>query len=91
MPPSLTPTFRSQPGNLIRFRQEAQRVWEEQEAQWEKEREARERLMREVDRFELPVKRSVSSEEFNSSSLFLLWKGACGKTAAAGHEDREEP
>lgn len=30
------------------FREEAQRVWEKREAQWEKERKARERLMQEV-------------------------------------------
>ncbi|KAM4576031.1 trichoplein keratin filament-binding protein isoform 1-T2 [Odontesthes bonariensis] len=32
----------------ILHREEAQRVWEKREAQWEKERKARERLMREV-------------------------------------------
>jgi len=31
-------------------REEAQRVWEKREAEWEKERRARERLMREVRR-----------------------------------------
>lgn len=30
-------------------------MWEEREAQWEKERKARERLMQEVDRAEIPV------------------------------------
>ncbi|XP_043096841.1 trichoplein keratin filament-binding protein, partial [Puntigrus tetrazona] len=32
----------------ILYREEAQRVWEKREAEWEKERRARERLMREV-------------------------------------------
>lgn len=36
---------------LIHFREEAQHVWEKREAQWEKERKARERLMQEVDWF----------------------------------------
>ena len=31
------------------FREEAQNVWEKREAEWEKERRARERLMREVN------------------------------------------
>lgn len=31
------------------FREEAQRVWEKREAEWEKERKARERLMHEVN------------------------------------------
>lgn len=30
------------------IREEAQRVWEKREAEWEKEKRARERLMREV-------------------------------------------
>ncbi|KAG1958174.1 trichoplein keratin filament-binding protein [Pimephales promelas] len=34
----------------ILYREEAQRVWEKREAEWEKERRARERLMREVRR-----------------------------------------
>ena len=32
-------------------REEAQSVWEKREAEWEKERKARERLMREVNLF----------------------------------------
>lgn len=51
------------PGNLIRFRQEAQRVWEEQEEQWEKERKARGQLMQEVEPLEIPPWRSPSAEE----------------------------
>lgn len=42
-------------GNFTRFRHQAQQVWEEQEAQWEKERKARERLMQEVDWFHIPI------------------------------------
>lgn len=40
--------FTREPTQLADFREEAQRVWERREAQWEKERKARERLMREV-------------------------------------------
>lgn len=48
---------RKKPGNLIRFRQEAQQVWEEQEVQWEKERKARGQLMQEVEPLEIPVRK----------------------------------
>lgn len=40
--------LRYKPMYLNYFREEAQRVWEKREAQWEKERNARERLMQEV-------------------------------------------
>lgn len=41
-------------------------MWEEQEAQWEKERKARERLMQEVGRFEIPGKTFLPSTELIS-------------------------
>lgn len=34
-----------------------------QEVQWEKERKAREQLMQEVERLEIPIKSSLSAEE----------------------------
>lgn len=60
VPPRLTPIFRVRSkanwgGGFVPFRHQAQQVWEEQEAQWEKERKARERLMQEVDWFHVPV------------------------------------
>lgn len=59
VPSSLTPTFRvcskAKRGTFVRFRHQAQQVWEQQEAQWEKERKARERLMQEVDRFHIAI------------------------------------
>ena len=39
---------------LFNFREEAARMWEKREADWEKERRARERLMKEVFRISLP-------------------------------------
>lgn len=59
VPSILTPIFRvcskAKQGTFVRFRHQAQQVWEEQEAQWEKERKARERLMQEVDWFHIPI------------------------------------
>uniref|UniRef100_A0A3Q1FGN4 Trichoplein keratin filament-binding protein n=1 Tax=Acanthochromis polyacanthus TaxID=80966 RepID=A0A3Q1FGN4_9TELE len=52
----------------ILHREEAQRVWEKREAQWEKERKARERLMREVlverqQQLELKMQKNREAQE----------------------------
>ncbi|XP_070760888.1 trichoplein keratin filament-binding protein [Enoplosus armatus] len=52
----------------ILHREEAQRVWEKREAQWEKERKARERLMQEVlagrqQQLELKVQKNRDAQE----------------------------
>ncbi|XP_041855050.1 trichoplein keratin filament-binding protein [Melanotaenia boesemani] len=52
----------------ILHREEAQRVWEKQEAQWEKERKARERLMHEVlagrqQQLELQMQKNREAQE----------------------------
>lgn len=59
------------PGNLLWFRQGAQRVWDEQELQWEEERKSRGLLMTEVDWFQIQKICFLSCWEFNMIGLLV--------------------
>lgn len=62
----------------IIFREEAQRVWEKREAQWEKEKKARERLMHEV-KLSYMIKTFNKSFKIKKCSVNFLCKVLMGR------------
>lgn len=77
---------------LFHFREEAQHVWEKREAEWERERKARERLMHEVNSKDTWIEIWLKwFDWWVTAFLYFPWKGACSKAATAGAKDAKEP